>query len=102
MKIGAAYVRVSTEEQIEFSPDSQIKKIKEYAKQNDIILPEEFIFIDEGISGKYAKKRPEFMKMIGTAKMRPKPFDVILVWKFSRFARNRQDSIVYKSMLRKD
>ena len=102
MKIGAAYVRVSTEDQIEFSPDSQIKKIKEYAKQNDIILPEEFIFIDEGISGKYAKKRPEFMKMIGTAKMKPKPFDVILVWKFSRFARNRQDSIVYKSMLRKD
>ncbi len=102
MKIGAAYVRVSTEDQIEFSPDSQIKKIKEYAKQNDIILPEEFVFIDEGISGKYAKKRPEFMKMIGTAKMKPKPFDVILVWKFSRFARNRQDSIVYKSMLRKD
>ena len=102
MKIGAAYIRVSTEDQIEFSPDSQIKKIKEYAKHNDIILPEEFIFLDEGISGKYAKKRPEFMKMIGTAKTKPKPFDVILVWKFSRFARNRQDSIVYKSMLRKD
>lgn len=102
MKIGAAYIRVSTEDQIEFSPDSQIKKIKEYAKHNDIILPEEFIFIDEGISGKYAKKRPDFMKMIGIAKTKPKPFDLILVWKFSRFARNRQDSIVYKSMLRKD
>lgn len=102
MKIGAAYIRVSTDDQIEFSPDSQLKKIKEYAKHNDIILPEEFIFVDEGISGKYAKKRPEFMKMIGTAKTKPKPFDVILVWKFSRFARNRQDSIVYKSMLRKD
>ncbi len=102
MKIGAAYIRVSTEDQIEFSPDSQIKKIKEYAKSNDIVLPEEFIFIDEGISGKYAKKRPGFMKMIGIAKTKPKPFDLILVWKFSRFARNRQDSIVYKSMLRKD
>ena len=31
MKIGAAYIRVSTEDQIEFSPDSQLKKIKEYA-----------------------------------------------------------------------
>lgn len=102
MKIGAAYIRVSTDDQIEFSPDSQLKKIKEYAKNNDILLPEEFIFVDEGISGKYAKKRPEFMKMIGTAKTKPKPFDLILVWKFSRFARNRQDSIVYKSMLRKD
>ena len=46
MKIGAAYIRVSTEDQIEFSPDSQLKKIKEYAKRNDIILPEKFVFID--------------------------------------------------------
>ena len=58
MKIGAAYIRVSTDDQIEFSPDSQLKKIKEYAKHNDIILPEEFIFVDEGISGKYAKSDP--------------------------------------------
>lgn len=41
------------------------------------------------------------MKMISLAKTKPKPFDMILVWKFSRFARNREDSIVYKSMLRK-
>ena len=26
------------------------------------------------------------------------PFSVILVWKFSRFARNQEESIVYKSM----
>lgn len=102
MKIGAAYIRVSTEDQIEFSPDSQLKKIKEYAKQNDIILPRKFVFIDEAISGKNAKSRPEFMKMIKISKSKPKPFDVILVWKFSRFARNRQDSIVYKSILRKE
>ncbi len=102
MKIGAAYIRVSTEDQIEFSPDSQLKKIKEYAKQNEIILPEKFVFIDEAISGKNAKTRPEFMKMIKISKSKPKPFDVILVWKFSRFARNRQDSIVYKSILRKE
>ncbi len=102
MKIGAAYIRVSTDDQIELSPDSQLKEIKKYAKNNDIILSNEFIFVDEGISGKYAKKRPEFMKMIGIAKNKPKPFDIILLWKFSRFARNRQDSIVYKSMLRKE
>lgn len=102
MKVGAAYIRVSTDEQIELSPDSQLKEIKKYADINDIIIPEEFIFIDEGISGKFAKKRPEFMRMIGVSKTKPKPFDIILLWKFSRFARNRQDSIVYKSMLRKD
>lgn len=102
MKIAAAYIRVSTDGQLEYSPDSQLEKIREYVEKNDMILPEKFIFREEeGVSGKVAKKRPEFMRMIGTAKKRPKPFDVIIVWKFSRFARNRQDSIVYKSMLRK-
>ena len=31
-----------------------------------------------------------------------KPFDVILVHKFDRFARNREDSVVYKSLLRSE
>ena len=101
MKTAAAYIRVSTDDQIEYSPDSQLKAIRKYAKEHSLILPEEFIFIDEGISGRKADKRPSFQRMIGTAKLKPKPFDTILLWKFSRFARNRQDSIVYKSMLRK-
>lgn len=101
LKTAAAYIRVSTEEQTEFSPESQLKAIRKYAKEHDMILPEEFIFTDEGISGRKAEKRPAFQQMIGTAKLKPKPFDVILLWKFSRFARNREDSIVYKSMLRK-
>lgn len=66
------------------------------------MLPDEFIFLDEGISGKQTVKRDAFNRMIGTAKQKPRPFDAILLWKFSRFARNREDSIVYKSMLRKD
>jgi len=98
----AAYIRVSTEDQIEFSPDSQLKKIKEYAENHQILLLEHYIFIDEGISGRSAKNRPAFMEMIQTAKKKPKPFDIILVWKFSRFSRNRQDSIFYKSMLQKN
>ena len=101
MRTAAAYIRVSTDDQIEYSPDSQLKAIRKYAKDHELILPEEFIFVDEGISGRKADKRPSFQRMIGTAKLKPKPFDVILLWKFSRFARNRQDSIVYKSMLRK-
>ena len=47
--IGAAYIRVSTDDQLEYSPESQIKLIQEYAKQNDIIVPEEYIFRDDGI-----------------------------------------------------
>lgn len=101
MKTAAAYIRVSTEDQVEYSPASQLEKIREYAKRNGYILPEEYIFMDEGISGRHTLKRTAFNRMIGTAKTKPKPFDAILLWKFSRFARNREDSIVYKSMLRK-
>ena len=39
--------------------------------------------------------------MIGLAKGPDHPVDCILVWKFSRFARNQEESIVYKSMLRR-
>jgi len=58
--------------------------------------------MDEGISGKRADKRPQFMQMIATAKTKPKPFDVILVHKFDRFARSREDSVVYKSLLKRE
>ena len=102
MKLAACYIRVSTDDQLEYSPDSQLEAIRRYAKANDMLLPDEFVFIEQdGISGRKADKRPEFQRMIGIAKTKPKPFDVVLVWKFSRFARNREDSIVYKSMLRK-
>ena len=101
MKLAAAYIRVSTDNQTELSPESQIKEIRSYAKKNGYIVPDEYIFRDDGISGKHTKKRTEFNKMIGVAKTKPKPFEAILLWKFSRFARNREDSIVYKSMLRK-
>ena len=101
-KIAAAYIRVSTDDQVEYSPDAQLVEIRKYAASHGYVLPNEFIFLDEGISGKHTEKRPEFNRMIGTAKQKPRPFDAILLWKFSRFARNREDSIVYKSMLRRE
>lgn len=99
---GACYIRVSTEDQTEFSPDAQLKAIKSYAQKNNITLTKQFIFVDEGISGRRAEKRPEFMRMIALAKSKPRPFDVILVHKFDRFARSREDSVVYKSLLKKE
>ncbi len=39
--------------------------------------------------------------MISLARRKPPPFQAILVWKLSRFARNREDSILYKSFLKK-
>ena len=102
MKTAAAYIRVSDDRQEEYSPASQIKLIKEYCERNQIDLPEEFIFCDDGISAKSTKKRKNFNEMIALAKLKERPFDIILVWKFSRFARNQEESIVYKSLLKKN
>ena len=101
IKTAAAYVRVSDERQDEYSPDSQLKKIRDYAKANGYILPDEYVFYDDGISGRTAEKRDQFRNLIGLAKEKDHPIDVILVWKFSRFARNQEQSIVYKSALQK-
>lgn len=101
MKTGALYIRVSTEDQSELSPDAQKRLLLDYAKKNEIIVSKDFIFA-ESVSGRHAQKRPEFQCMIATAKQPSHPIDVILVWKFSRFARNQEESIVYKSMLKKD
>lgn len=101
LRIAALYVRVSTHDQDELSPDAQIRLGLEYAKSNQIIVPKEYIFV-ESVSGRKAKNRHEFQRMIGMAKSQDHPFDAIIVWKFSRFARNQEESIVYKSMLKKD
>lgn len=102
MKTACAYIRVSTDKQEELSPDAQKRLLIDFAKKNNMSLLVENIYIDNGISGKKADKRPEFLKMIGLAKSKEHPFDVILVWKFSRFARNQEESIVYKSLLKKN
>lgn len=102
LKTAACYIRVSTDKQEELSPASQLKEIRKWAKDNGYILTDDYIFMEnEGISGRKADKRPEFQRMIATAKVSPRPFDTIIVWKFSRFARNQEESTFYKSLLRK-
>lgn len=100
LKEVCAYVRVSTEKQEELSPDSQIRLLKEYASKHDMLLTH--IYVEEhGISGKNASKRPAFQEMIAMCKDKSHPYDAILLWKFSRFARNIDESTYYKSILRK-
>ena len=96
----ALYARVSSEKQAEndLSIPGQLKALRVFAKKNGYVIFEEFIDIAE--SAKTAN-RPAFQKMIGFAKTKDPPFEQILVWKFSRFARNREDAIIYKSLLKK-
>ena len=73
MKTGALYIRVSTEDQSELSPDAQKRLLLDYAKKNEIIVSKDFIFA-ESVSGRHAQKRPEFQRMIATAKQPSQPF----------------------------
>lgn len=98
---GAISVRVSTNMQVKYSPDSQIKLCLDYAKQHNIYVSEDHIYRDDGISGTKANKRTAFQRMIADAQKKPRPFDVILVYDFSRFARNKEESVMYKALLRK-
>lgn len=100
-KTAAAYIRVSTDDQVELSPASQLVEIRKWAAANNYLVPDEFVFVDEAKTGRKVTGRDEFRRLIATAKTKPKPFDAILLWKFSRFARNRDDAVYYKSILRK-
>lgn len=101
-KTGAIYIRVSTDKQEELSPDAQRRLLLDYAKKHEVDVPKEYIYQDNGISGRKADKRPSFQEMIATAKSKEHPIDIIIVWKYSRFARNQEESIVYKSLLKKN
>lgn len=95
-----AYIRVSSHGQEDYSPDAQLRLIEEYAAEHDMIVTG--VYQDLGISGRSADKRTEFIRMIAECKDKSHPYDAILVWKFSRFARNQDESIVYKSLLKKE
>lgn len=66
VKYAYGYIRVSTHDQEEISPDSQEHLSRDYAAKNNIVILK--IFTDLGISGRKANKRPGFQKMIGLAK----------------------------------
>lgn len=101
LNIGAAYIRVSDERQDEYSPASQLSKIREYAAKEGYQIPDEYVYYDDGISGRSTRGRDEFKRMIEAAVSREHPFNILYVWKISRFSRNMEDSIIYKSMLEK-
>jgi len=95
----ALYARVSSERQdIDLSISAQLKAMREYASRNGQTVVKEYV--DEAESGR-SIDRPGFRQMIVAARQKLSPFEAILVWKLSRFARNREDSIIYKSLLRR-
>ena len=44
LQTGALYIRVSTADQAELSPDAQKRLLLDYAKKNNIIISNDFIY----------------------------------------------------------
>ncbi|OGR93719.1 MAG: hypothetical protein A2V88_00750 [Elusimicrobia bacterium RBG_16_66_12] len=93
----ALYARVSSERQAEkeLSIPAQLRELRRYVLEQNWTIAAEFV--DEAKSGR-TDDRPAFQEMIDRAQKGE--FEAIVVLKLSRFARNREDSIVYKSLLR--
>ena len=90
------YARYSSENQREESIEGQIRECAAFAERNGITVLQHYI--DRAYSATN-DNRPEFQRMIkdGGKSL----FDIILVWKLDRFARNRYDSARYKAQLKK-
>ena len=79
MKRVAIYARVSTSDQ---TCDNQLRDLREFAARRGWETVE---FVDQGVSGT-REKRPALDAMLSRVKKRE--FDVVLVWRFDRFARS--------------
>ena len=94
----AAYCRVSTlKEEQEESRETQTRYY------NDLISSRKDwrsagIYVDDGISGTQAKKRPGFMKLMEAAEAGR--IDLILVKSLSRFSRNALEALEYLDKLK--
>lgn len=91
------YARYSSDSQREESIEGQLRECKEYAERNSITVLS--AYIDRALSAK-TDNRPEFQRMIKDSAKGL--FDIVLVWKLDRFARNRYDSAHYKAILKKN
>ncbi len=88
----AEYGRVSTEHEAQISAlENQMQWYDDIVKKHEnwFLVKK---YIDEGITGTQAKKRPAFLQMLEDAKR--KKFDLIVTREVCRFARNTVDTLV--------
>lgn len=90
------YARYSSDKQTEQSIEGQIRYCTDYAKRCGYKIVGSYI--DRAASGT-SGRRPQFQNMIEDSKK--KQFQYIIVWKLDRFSRNRYDSTIYKTKLKK-
>ncbi len=94
---GVIYARYSSDNQREESIEGQLRECKVFAEKNGITILGDYI--DRAMSAK-TDNRPQFQKMMKDSAKGM--FDVVIVWKLDRFARNRYDSAHHKNTLKKN
>ena len=93
----ALYARFSSDNQRSESIDAQLRAMKAYCEQHKFVVVN--TYIDEAKSAT-TDRRPAFQQMINDSSTHS--FNILLVHKLDRFARNRYDSAVYKRELKKN
>ena len=93
------YARVSSDAQdVQNSIEAQIAGCRQEAEKNNMVVVG--VYTGEAESGR-TDNRQGFQQMMAYAAVKDRPFEVVLVWKFSRFSRNKMDNAIYKHRLKK-
>src|SRR5918994_3497584 len=75
------YARVSTEDKGQ-DPETQLRPLREYAQRRGFLVAGEFVDRASGIT----EQRPQYQRLLEAARKRE--LDVVLVWRYDRFARS--------------
>lgn len=96
-----AYLRVSGDEQADrgLPIAGQRRALQEYADAH--ALPIARWFVDEARSATSTRRRDGFLELMSLAHADPAPCTHILLWAWSRFARNTDDAHFWKASLRR-
>ncbi len=91
--IAAIYARKSTEQNgvsdEQKSVARQVEHAKAYAKSKGWTVPEQYMFVDDGVSGaEFGKRRPGLIGLMNALKPTP-PFQILIMSEESRLGRDR-------------
>jgi len=94
LRRAAAYARYSSDRQSDTSIEAQLEKIHKYCEEKGYVVVKEYI---DRAQSAATDKRVAFQQMFNDAENHE--FDVVVVYKLDRFARNLYDSVVYTKKL---
>lgn len=97
-KRAAVYVRFSSENQRDgYSVEYQMDECRKYIEENDM----QFVraYVDEATTGKTTNNRNAFFEMLNDVKRGL--YDCVVVYKYSRFARNLVEATIYRQQIEK-